>query len=68
MDNILKMESHARKFEVLLGAKMLLCASICQIKCLRNPILGISWLPLEFQTHSITSNNKLYAPYSRKST
>jgi hypothetical protein len=68
VDNTLKMESHARKFEVLPSTKMLPCATIYQIKRSRNPILGTSWLPLEFQTHSITSNKKLSAPYSWKST
>jgi hypothetical protein len=68
VDNILKMESHARKSKVLPGTKMLPCATICQIKHSRNPILATFWFPLEFQSHSITSNKKLSAPYSRKST
>jgi hypothetical protein len=62
------MESHARKFKVLPSTKMLPCATICQVERLQNPILGTSWFPLEFQTHSIISNKKHSTPYSWKST
>jgi hypothetical protein len=40
VDNILKMESHVKKFEVLPGTKMLSCATICQTERPKNPILG----------------------------
>jgi hypothetical protein len=47
MDNILKMENYARKFEVLPSTKMLSCVTICQTKHLRNLILGTFWLLLK---------------------
>jgi hypothetical protein len=68
VDNVLKMESHVRKFEVLLGTKMLPCAIICRAKFLKNLILGTSWPPSELQIHSIASTKKLFPPCSQKST
>ncbi len=68
MDNILKMESHARKSKVLPGTKMFPCATICRTEHSKNLILGTSWLPFELQIHSIASTNKLSTPCSRKST
>jgi hypothetical protein len=61
------MESHARKFEVLPNTKMLPCATICQIKHMKNPALGTSWLPLKLHIHSIASTTQLFAPCSQKS-
>ncbi len=55
MDNTLKMKSHAKKSIVLPSTKMLRCATICQTKHFRNPILGTSWLPSQFRTHSIAN-------------
>jgi hypothetical protein len=60
VDNILKMERHARKFKVLPITKMLPCATICQIECPKNLILGTFWLSFEFQTHSIASTKKTF--------
>ncbi len=68
MENILKMESHSRKFEFLPSTKMLPCATICQIEHSRNPILGSFWLPLKFQIHSIALTKKLSSPHSWKNT
>jgi hypothetical protein len=66
VDNILKMESHARKSEVLPSSKILPCATICRTKHLRNLVLGTFWLPLELQTHSITSTKNLFAELTTK--
>jgi hypothetical protein len=68
MDNVLKMESHVRKFEVLPSTKMLPCATICQIGHMINLILGTFWLPSKLQTHSIASTKKLFTFYSWKTT
>jgi hypothetical protein len=62
--NILKMESHARKSEVLPSTKMLPCATIYQIESLKNPVLGTFWLPSKILTHSIASTKKLSTPCS----
>jgi hypothetical protein len=68
VDNILKMDSHARKFEVLPVTKMLPCATICRIEHPKNHVLGTPWLPLEFHTHFIASTKKLSTPCSWKNT